>query len=449
MKEEEEKKAYLEKAERMYEELKAWRAEHPKASIDEIGKEIRVRREKLMGELLKELAEQQGVVCGEEAVMCKQCGEKMAYKGKRKREIVHGEGIGTVERGYHYCEACHAGEHPFDERLQLGEEGMTPETVKKALRLASEIPSYRRAAESYCELTHLPLSKSHLQALAVKYGERIAVAQAAEVKQLLEVPKREETVLWRKAVEPDSETMNVSMDGVFVHLQDEGWKEVKVCAISAVEVQQATESDEKEIKLSKHSYRAGLWEASEFANHLWAESERRGLAQAKRLLSINDGALWIWNIVFLCFAQCVQILDWWHAVQRLWTIATDAFGSDSPLAARWVEQQKQLLAQGHLSLLFRNIRIRYPSGQLIPDSTSKAFLYLFHNRHRMRYHLFRKALFPIGSGSVESACKVVIQQPMKQAGMIWSRKGASAMLALRSAFLSDRHSLISDVLLTS
>ena len=56
----------------------------------------------------------------------------------------------------------------------------------------------------------------------------------------------------------------------------------------------------------------------------------------------------------------------------------------------------------------------------------------------MRYPEFRTAGCPIGSGTVESACKVVMQERMKQAGMRWSRTGAQAMLALRSVLLSER-----------
>ena len=55
----------------------------------------------------------------------------------------------------------------------------------------------------------------------------------------------------------------------------------------------------------------------------------------------------------------------------------------------------------------------------------------------MRYDLFRAAGYPIGSGTVESACKHVVQQRLKQSGMRWSRQGAQAMLALRSTLLSQ------------
>jgi hypothetical protein len=139
----------------------------------------------------------------------------------------------------------------------------------------------------------------------------------------------------------------------------------------------------------------------------------------------------------------VQILDWWHAVQYLWTIAGVTFGEGTPDATIWVNRQKQLLAQSNLRLVLHNLRLLYPRGQPLPDPVRKAVLYLFAHRWRMRSREFRLAGCPIGRGTVESACKVVVQQRMKQAGMQWSRTGAQAILALRCALLSDRASLLS------
>jgi hypothetical protein len=63
--------------------------------------------------------------------------------------------------------------------------------------------------------------------------------------------------------------------------------------------------------------------------------------------------------------------------------------------------------------------------------------YVFHQRQRMDYARYRQTGYPVGSGSVESGCKIVVQERMKQAGMRWSREGAQAMLALRCVLLSD------------
>lgn len=331
---------------------------------------------------------------------------------------------------------------PLDKALQLGEHGWSPQTLEQALQLGVEVASYERAAALFRDFTHLPLSKSALHRLTVQYGQAVAKTLEAEAQAMVAVPKKEEPVEWRQVPEPASPMMNVSSDGVLIHIIQEGWKEVKIAAISAVTKQVDAETGESIVGLSQHSYRAGLWEASKFAHHLWAESCRRGLEKAKQVVSVNDGAPWIWAIVFMCFARCIQILDWWHAVERLWAIAALAFGTDQATATTWVNAQKELLAQSNLRQVLRNIRILFPRKRPVPAAVSQAALYFCHNRRRMYYREFRQADCPIGSGTVESACKLVVQQRMKQSGMRWSRPGAQAMLALRSVLLSQRWSLL-------
>lgn len=301
-----------------------------------------------------------------------------------------------------------------------------------------EVASYRRAADYFTELTQVSLSKSSLQRLVNRYGSQLATWQTAEAVTMVQVPKEEADVIWRTAPEPDSDCMNISIDGAFVHLREEGWKEVKVATVSAVTHPIDRETGQWSVQLAQHSYRAGLWELTEFTNQQWAEACRRGIEKAPSLCSVNDGAAWIRNIVRMCYGRCVEILDWWHAVERLWTIAHQHFDAESSAAAEWVACQKGLLAQSQLRQIMRNIRRLYPRGHLLPEAVRKALLYLFNNRYRLRYKEFREAGYPIGSGTVESACKLVVQARLKQAGMRWSRKGAHALLALRSFLLSRR-----------
>ncbi|MDX1520571.1 MAG: hypothetical protein R3264_02995 [Anaerolineae bacterium] len=51
------------------------------------------------------------------------------------------------------------------------------------------------------------------------------------------------------------------------------------------------------------------WDAHTFAKQQGAEACRRGLERAKQIVSVNDGALWIWVIVQMCWA-------WPPAAQR-------------------------------------------------------------------------------------------------------------------------------------
>src|SRR5262245_27268272 len=49
---------------------------------------------------------------------------------------------------------------PLDRRLQLSRHTWSPQTIQQAVRLAVEIPSHRRAAAAFSELTGVALSKS-------------------------------------------------------------------------------------------------------------------------------------------------------------------------------------------------------------------------------------------------------------------------------------------------
>ena len=302
--------------------------------------------------------------------------------------------------------------------------------------MGSEIP-FARAARQFEELTHVPISKNSLQRLAQEYGGRLVAQQAFEAQAMVQIPSKETEVVWREQVEPASDVMNISMDGAMVNIREEGWKEVKLVTVSAVRHQLDAQTGKAVAHLSDHSYRAGLWDATEFGQQQWAEACSRGVENANYLSSVNDGAAWIWNIVRMCYGNCVEIIDWWHAVEKLWLIAQHRFDTESEEATAWVSAQKQHLITGRLRTLLRHIRLLYPRGRPLPDDVRNAILYLFHNRWRMRYHLFRKAGYPIGSGTVESACKHVVQQRLKQSGMRWSRLGAQAMLALRSTLLSQ------------
>lgn len=106
------RQSFVAAAQAMHERLVAWREEHPAANFDEIAEAVRQQREVLMGQLLAELAEQQGV--GEVLVerSCPQCGGVLHYKGEKVRTVLHPEGQPQLERGYHHCDQCGHGFFP-------------------------------------------------------------------------------------------------------------------------------------------------------------------------------------------------------------------------------------------------------------------------------------------------------------------------------------------------
>jgi hypothetical protein len=162
------------------------------------------------------------------------------------------------------------------------------------------------------------------------------------------------------------------------------------------------------------------------------------LEKAKQIVSVNDGAPWIWLIIAMCYALCQEIIDWWHLIEKVGDAANSVFGQGEPETRAWVEKAKALLWSSRLRTLMHEVRRVCPRGEPLPDKVATLIHYIFHHRRRMDYAAYRQAGYPLGSGSVESGCKVVVQERMKQAGMRWRRERAQAVLALRSALLSGR-----------
>lgn len=325
---------------------------------------------------------------------------------------------------------------PLDRRLRLSKHPWSPQTIRQAVRLGTEIASYERASRFLQELTGVSFSKSSLQRLTGDLGKVAAVQEAQMARAMVQVPSREDEAVWRQPPAPPSETLSISADGVMVHLRREGWKEVKIMSVSTVTQEPDATTGTLQTTLSAHSYCAGLWDVKTFTPYYWAEAYRRGVERAKTTLCINDGAAWIWNMAFQCFSHRVEILDWWHAAQRLWDIALARLATQE--AALWVQARQAEMAASQLRPLLRQVRLLFPRTQPLPKAVREAVVYLFHNRRRMNYAAYRQAGFPIGSGTIESACKSVVQARMKLAGMRWSRPGAMAMLTLRALSLSDR-----------
>ena len=327
---------------------------------------------------------------------------------------------------------------PLDRELKLVKHSWTPETIQQALRMGVEIPSVRRAAQCFEVLTKVPLSKSSMAALLTEYGGRLVALQEKEAEEASRPPEKGEVISQRMLPDPDAPVMALSMDGVMINVRGEGWKEVKMASVSAVEEVKATAEEGSKVQLSRHSYRAGLWEAMTFAKQQWAEARRRGLEKARQVVCVSDGAAWIWGIVLTCYVSCVQIIDWWHAVEKLWEIGSILMGQEGDAVKTWVKRLKDLLWAGHLRGLVHEIRLRCPRGVPLPKDLGTLIGYFYRHRRRMTYQTFREAGYPVGSGTVESGCKVVVQERMTGAGMRWSRAGAQAMLALRCLLLSDR-----------
>ena len=66
------------------------------------------------------------------------------------------------------------------------------------------------------------------------------------------------------------------------------------------------------------------------------------------------------------------------------------------------------------------------------EQLRKVMTYLENGKTHMRYDIYLKKGYPIGSGVVEGACKNLVRDRMEQCGMRWTIAGAEAVLKMRS-----------------
>jgi hypothetical protein len=249
--------------------------------------------------------------------------------------------------------------------------------------------------------------------------------------------------------DPIAERGNISSDGTMILVRGEGWKEVKMAAFSQVEVlmpedkrrrsaqRKGKRSREDVARLSAHSYCAGLWNADTFEPYQYAEGLRRGLDQVGQLSSVNDGAPWIERTTFTNFPDATQVVDWNHALERLWAVAHAVHREDAS-AQEWAEQREEELWSGAVEQVIESLEALDLDQPGYPDEVRQAPGYFRHNRDRMRYDTFRALGYPIGSGTVESGAKNVVKHRMRRPGRGWNRGCAQSMLAALSELHSER-----------
>ena len=323
-----------------------------------------------------------------------------------------------------------------------------------AARQGLSAKSFALAAEAYTDAVGGTMSADSLRRITEGWGQRVEQQRVAAAERANAPARKGESPRERRIAEeePIAGQANLSTDGGMILVRDEGWKEVKLTTVSEVEVRAAEErvsqssrasrrEEDPWVRLQRHSYQAGLWDADTMALHQYTEGLRRGIDHCQRLSSVNDGAPWIERITNLNFPEAVQIVDWSHASGRLWKVAKAVFGEQTPQAKQWAEEQVDLLWEGQVWRIVTTLEDLDLDQDRWPDEVRQAPGYFKSNQKRMRYDDFRAEGYPIGSGTVESGINTVVHHRMRRPGRGWQRDNAQAMLAGLSELYSGRFDL--------
>jgi hypothetical protein len=228
----------------------------------------------------------------------------------------------------------------------------------------------------------------------------------------------------------------LAVDGAMVPLVHKEWAEVKTLALGSVGTRRT--KDGLVACTRELSYCSRLTDAEHFRDLVAHEAHRRGTPRAERVCAVADGAVWIQRVWDWCCPQAVRILDFPHAAEHLSAAAQAAYGAGSARAQAWLGTQLHELEHGdrdRVLAVLRTLAVEEPAAAKVGG---EELAYLETRRAQLAYAEFHAQGYPIGSGSVESANKLVVEARLKGAGMHWARPNVNPMVALRAISCSQR-----------
>lgn len=158
---------------------------------------------------------------------------------------------------------------------------------------------------------------------------------------------------------------------------------------------------------------------------------------------VSDGAKWIWNRVNKLFnnlgieeIEIIYVLDYYHASQHLSSMIAAKTTWKKPKQKSWVKKMKKWLLEGKIQDVIQDMQ-QITKGTR-NQTLKKELKYFKSHMQHMDYKRAREKGLPIGSGTVESAIRRVINLRLKGPGIIWNLDGAEEMLLLRSFFKAGR-----------
>lgn len=170
----------------------------------------------------------------------------------------------------------------------------------------------------------------------------------------------------------------------------------------------------------------------ELGERLHWEACRHGLGQARNSLAVADGAPWIWRLIEQRWNQAHQLLDFYHASQHLHTLAEALHPRDEPARQHWLNQQRHDLRHGKQKKLLQRISRLAERAAPAAEIIRREKNYFQSHSQRLNYQALSRRGWPIGSGSVESAC-AQRQRRFKRPGQFWTATGLRKLNALIEA----------------
>jgi hypothetical protein len=376
------------------------------------------------------------------------CGGTLRYQRYRPATVLSVFGRVTYARAYYAGCACGQGCAPLDEQYGV-QPGRVSAGLSELLTLAGVELAFEHSRRWLSGFLLFDVSENTIR----QETRRLGQAQATHETHLRQ---QSQDPAWLQAHlrTPDPIPLRLygSLDAAKVRIEPrklaekqadfERWRDLKVgCWYEAEPVppRQRSTRQRDVAERGQLSQRAthirdycDVLDAQAFGQLMWATGCAAQADLARELVFVCDGAAWIWNLITSHYPQAVQIVDWYHAADRLHRVAHAAF-TPGALRERWLEQTTTDLWEGRITQVIQACATL--AGHC--TDAQDALTYFTNNAARMRYDRYRAAGYLLGSGTVESCCKQIVTQRLKCSGAQWIVPGAVDTAKARAAWLSE------------
>jgi hypothetical protein len=403
-------------------------------------------------------------------VTCPHCQGTAEFKGYRSKTAESLLGTIRFGRAYYYCGRCGHGLFPFDNEVGLRSHRLTPGAERVASLLGLACNSFEEAADKVLpEACGLRLSESTVRLVSEDAGQRLG-----DLQEQGHTLGENKPFAWHKDAEgktcayfsldltgvPQQAHGGGKADGrmpyvaaiynpvpekptrVQAALPTPGYEPVAETVAPADPLPQASTDRPPDRPRMQARYVAGLWSLATLGLVLRKQAAQVGMDAAERWIGLGDGGSGLENFERTNFnrADLVVILDFWHPTGYLEKLARawhpDNEDTRTTQTKAWCHKLKHEGGQAMLACLQG---LALPQNKGVRAAHAEAVGYIENNVHRMDYPSYLKQGWQIGSGPIESACKTVVGQRLKLAGMRWREYGTNNVCHLRALFKSDKN----------
>ena len=315
---------------------------------------------------------------------------------------------------------------------------LSPRAMLEVAYWAQNQSSFERASTVLSEKMGMEVNNDTVRLVANYIGNKVFVEDCARADEAMRMLDKDELDFTRN----NPGVLYIETDGAALNTRtkDENgssWRENKLGEIfSSDNIRHWTDKKgNSQHRIMKKEYISYVGSSEQFKKHLFACALRNGYGKYSQTVILSDGAAWIRNIKEELFPEAQQILDYYHLCENVNEYAKHLFKMDEDKYKPWARDVCEALKAGEYERVLRGLDST--GCKTTCDCPVNLYGYIQNNVANIDYPTYIAKGYFIGSGSIESGNKLVLQQRLKQSGMRWNVECAQPILSLRAKYESN------------